>query len=226
MTLALRKHIIFDLDGTLVDTRAAVTECYTIVFREKLGSAFPPGGDFPIGDLFAMRPPEVFAIVAPDRVEELHAAYRAAYPRCTAHVKVFAGIREMIFALRDAGRAVSVVTNKGIERTLIDLDVAHIPRECFEAIVTAEDTVERKPHPAPILLGLQRLGATADEAVYVGDGPQDVLAARAVGMPAVAVSYGFYTAEALARLDPDALAGSVAELSAVLGAAPARKTAP
>jgi phosphoglycolate phosphatase-like HAD superfamily hydrolase len=225
MTLASRTHILFDLDGTLVDTRAAVTECYTMVFREQLNSTFPPE-NFPITDLFAMRPPEVFARVAPGRVEQLHAAYRSAYPRCAPHVKVFSGIREMIHDLLASGRKLSVVTNKGIERTLIDLDVAGIPPKSFEAIVTAEDTAERKPHPAPILLGLEKAGAVPEDAIYVGDGPQDVQAARAAGLQAVAVTYGFYARDVLAGHDPDALVDSVGELARVLGVEPARKVAP
>ncbi len=216
MTLTSRKHILFDLDGTLVDTRAAVVECYSRVFRSRLDSDFPSPG-LPMADLFAMRPPELFRMVAPDRVEELHAAYRDAYPQCTGHIKVFDGIRAMVLALVADGRKVSLVTNKGLERTLIDLEVAGLPPESFTAIVTAEDTVERKPHPAPILLGLTRAGATADEAVYVGDGPQDILAAQAAGMPVVAVSYGFYDTALLSTHAPDALVDDPAALAQALG---------
>jgi phosphoglycolate phosphatase-like HAD superfamily hydrolase len=211
-----KKHVLFDLDGTLVDTRAAVVGSYTRVFRDNLDSDFPPA-DFPVADLFAMRPAEVFAIVAPDRVDELHAAYCAAYPQCTHLVKVFDGIREMIYGLLATGRSPSVVTNKGLERTLIDLGVAGIAPESFAAIVTAEDTVERKPHPAPILLGLERAGARADDAIYVGDGPQDVLAARAAGMPVIAVTYGFYDLAVLEPLKPDFTVDSVEGLTAALG---------
>lgn len=218
-------HILFDLDGTLVDTRAAVTGCYTIVFREKLYSGFPPD-DFPIAELFAMRPAEVFAIVAPDRVEELHNAYRDAYPRCTALIKVFDGVRDMILDLRATGRKPSIVTNKGLERTLIDLSVADIPPEAFEVIVTAEDTVDRKPHPAPILFGMAKTGAEPGDCLYVGDGPQDILAARAAGMAVIAVSYGFYTGELLATHEPDGLVDSVEGLARMLDIPPARKVAP
>ena len=218
-------HILFDLDGTLVDTRAAVTGCYTIVFRERLNSNFPPD-DFPIAELFAMRPAEVFAIVAPDRVEELHDAYRDAYPRCTGLVKVFAGVREMILDLRATGRKPSIVTNKGLERTLIDLSVADIPPEVFEVIVTAEDTVDRKPHPAPILFGMAKTGASPADSLYVGDGPQDILAARAAGMAVIAVSYGFYPGDLLATHQPDGLVDSVEGLVRMLGIRAARKAAP
>ncbi|MDQ0323274.1 phosphoglycolate phosphatase-like HAD superfamily hydrolase [Pararhizobium capsulatum DSM 1112] len=213
-----KMHVLFDLDGTLVDTRGAVVECYTRVFRSKLDSNFPPE-EFPIADLFAMRPAEVFAVVAPDRIDELHAAYRDTYPQCTALIKVFAGIRELILDLASAGRKPSVVTNKGLERTLIDLQVANIAPEVFAAIVTAEDTVDRKPHPAPILLGLERAGANVGDAVYVGDGPQDILAARAAGMDCVAVSYGFYDGSLLATHTPTVLVDNVAGLAAALGVA-------
>jgi phosphoglycolate phosphatase-like HAD superfamily hydrolase len=111
------------------------------------------------------------------------------------------------------------VTNKGIERTLIDLRVAGIQAETFAAIVTAEDTVERKPHPAPILLGLERAGAVAADAIYVGDGPQDIWAARNAGMPVIAVAYGFYDRAALSPLDPDRLVDTPGALSEALGVA-------
>lgn len=218
MNLSGRRHILFDLDGTLVDTRAAVLECYTRVFRERLNSPFPPP-DFPGSELFAMRPAEIFKIVAPERVPELHTAYRESYPKCVAAIKVFDGIAEMIRDLVASGRKVSLVTNKGHERTLIDLDVAGIPADTFEAIITAEDTVERKPHPAPILLGLQRAHAKAEDAIYVGDGPQDIHAARAAGMPVIAVTYGFYDRPALKALKPDAIADTPAALARSLGVA-------
>lgn len=211
-----KKHVLFDLDGTLVDTRAAVVGSYTRVFREKLDSDFPPV-DFPVADLFAMRPAEVFALVAPDRIEELHEAYREAYPGCSNLVKVFDGIADMVRALVRDGRTPSLVTNKGLERTLIDLGVAGIDPAVFSAIVTAEDTVERKPHPAPILLGLERAGASAEDAIYVGDGPQDILAARAAGMAVVGVTYGFYDRTLLEPYMPDELVDSVEGLSAALG---------
>src|SRR5690606_18358727 len=98
------------------------------------------------------------------------------------------------------------------------LSVAGIPESAFCTIVTAEDTVERKPDPAPILLALERTGASPGEGVYVGDGPQDILAARAAGMPCVALTYGFYGREDLLPYVPDALVDNARDLAAVLGA--------
>lgn len=215
MSAKTARHVLFDLDGTLVDTRAAVECCYRKVFANTLKQPFPPTG-LP-ADLYAMRPAEVFNLVAPDRAEELYEAYRTNYPKCTDQVRVFEGTIDLIRDLIADRRKPSLVTNKGIERTLIDLSVAGISPEDFAAIVTAEDTVERKPHPAPVLLGLERAGAQASDAIYVGDGPQDVLAARAAGMECIAVTYGFYDLEELASHEPAEFAGSIAELGEKLG---------
>ena len=210
----LARHVLFDLDGTLVDTRSVVEACYRRVFERNLSRSFSPS-DLP-SDLFAMRPREVFGRIAPGEADRLYDAYCEEYPDCSQLVRVFAGAAELIAVLRASGRVPSIVTNKGRERTLIDLSVAGIDPATFAAIVTAEDTVERKPHPAPILLGLARAGAAPSEAVYVGDGPQDIEAARAAGIACVAVSYGFYPGEALAVLHPDELVKDVPALAAAL----------
>lgn len=208
-------HILFDLDGTLVDTRRAVEACYRAVFTARLGMPFPP--ENLDGEIFAMRPREVFGQIAPDRIEELYAAYQDAYGEASKLVQTFEGAGNLIRALARAGRKPSLVTNKGLARTNTDLGVSGIDPGLFAAVVTAEDTEERKPLPAPILLGLERAGAAADEAVYVGDGPQDIQAARAAGMDCVALAYGFYDRPTLMAHDPAVIVDTVAELADVLG---------
>lgn len=206
------RHVLFDLDGTLIDSRAAVTACYTKVFREKLDRDFPPFEIRP-AEVFAMRPPELFGHVAPERVRELHEAYREAYPSCVHLVKRFEGARELVLSLVENGCKPSLVTNKGIDRTKLDLETIGLDPSVFTAIVTAEDTTARKPDPAPILLGLERAGAAAGDAVYVGDGPHDIEAAHAAGMPAIAVTYGFYGHADLSPYEPWAIVETVSGLA-------------
>ena len=223
MNARAARHVLFDLDGTLVDTRAAVECSYRKVFAEVLNRDFPPP-NLP-AEVFAMRPAEVFHEVEPSRADELYDAYQRSYPTCSDHVRTFDGAAELIRDLIADGRKPSLVTNKGLERTLMDLSVAGISPEQFAAIVTAEDTVERKPHPAPILLGLERAGADAANAIYVGDGPQDILAARACGMECISVTYGFYEIGELQGLGPRAIAATIAELAEELGVGAFRGTA-
>lgn len=214
MSTRISEHVLFDLDGTLVDTRRAVEACYRMVFQNHTDAAFPPP-NLP-ADLFAMRPREVFAVVAPDRVDPLYDAYQEAYPNCVDQVDVFPGAAELIEALCQAGRIPSLVTNKGLERTQLDLAVAGIAPEQFAAIVTAEDTPQRKPHPAPMLAGLKQAGADPMHAIYVGDGPQDILAARAAGLDCIAVTYGFYDRDTLSAVHPVAIVDTIMELASKL----------
>lgn len=216
MTAIICKDILFDLDGTLVDTRDSVKECYRRVFGHPVDESFI-AESLPGHDLFAMRPYEVFSIIAPDKAETLYASYQKNYPNCTDYIKVFSGIAELLNELVNRGRRLSIVTNKGLERTLIDLSVAGVSQNTFAAIVTAEDTIKRKPDPAPLLLGLERAGAVAADAVYVGDGPQDILAAKAANMRSVGITYGFYESKQLKPLEPTVLVNSVAQLATALG---------
>jgi pyrophosphatase PpaX len=79
-----------------------------------------------------------------------------------------------------------------------------------------EDTVLHKPDPEPLLLAVNRLGATPDQAVYVGDAIVDVQAARNAGMAAVAVTWGAGVREALEAMAPDVVAETVDDLREAL----------
>jgi pyrophosphatase PpaX len=96
---------------------------------------------------------------------------------------------DVLDRLRDEGRRLGLVTAK--RRETVELAFARLPvREYFETIVTSDDTKRHKPHPEPILYALEQLGAHAEDAVYVGDSPFDVAAARAAGVHAVGVTWG------------------------------------
>ncbi|MCB8882596.1 HAD hydrolase-like protein [Acidisoma cellulosilytica] len=212
----LVEHVIFDLDGTLVDTRKAVEECYRYVFTTVLRQTFPPSS-IDAHVLYAMRPLEVFSIIAPELASLCFDAYQRQYPSASAEVILYDGARDLILAVLDAGRKPSLVTNKGLARTLIDLDRAGIDLASFTAVVTAEDTADRKPHPAPILLGLQRAKAAAADAVYIGDAPHDVAAAQAAGTRSIAVTYGFYSRAEMSAVGADLVVHDIPELASALG---------
>jgi len=209
------KHVLFDLDGTLIDSRATVTASYANVFREHLNGQFPPP-QIPAALVYAMRPLELFRVVDETRAAQLADAYQAAYPDFVHLVTLFPGALELVRGLVAHGRHPSLVTNKSLSRTQLDLQAVGLDITLFTAVVTAEDTAARKPDPAPILLGLKRAQADAADAVYVGDAPHDIQAAHAAGLPGIGVTYGFYTRADIAPCQPEHLVHSVAELGAVL----------
>ena len=87
----------------------------------------------------------------------------------------------------------------------------------FDVTVGAEDTERHKPHPEPLLAALDRLDADVEGAVYVGDSPFDVQAAKAAGIGSVAVTWGrIHSRERLEAEEPDAVVDTVEELLAAL----------
>jgi len=92
--------------------------------------------------------------------------------------------------------------------------------------VARQDTTEHKPHPAPLLAALDKVGASPSQAAYVGDAIWDVMAARAAGMTAIAVTWGAGVEDELMALHPDVMCQTVRELQDVLMPGAAETTAP
>src|SRR4051812_201931 len=151
----------------------------------------------------------------PDRVDELVQVYRAHNEPLHETLECCAGMDAVLAQLKDEGRRLGIVTAK--RRLTVELAFARLPIEHFFDVVVGGDETERhKPDPAPLLLALARLGVEADEAVYVGDSPFDMQAARAAGLYAVGVSWGrIHGREALVA-DADVIVDRAEELLGVL----------
>jgi pyrophosphatase PpaX len=207
--------VLFDLDGTLIDSGAI------IVASMRHAASTVLGRDIPDEQLTAAvgGPGLVAQMRALDesRVDELVDAYRAHNEPLHAQLEPCAGIEDALRALRDDGRRLGIVTAKRHATVRLAFEVLPQLEEFFEVVVGADDTERHKPNPDPILAALDRLGASPQEAAYVGDSPFDVAAARAAGVTAIAVAWGgIHTAERLSREHPDALVHTAEELVDVL----------
>lgn len=197
--LSGRRHVFFDLDGTLVDSRPAIVNAYHHVFDSILGMPFTASGPTDLEALLAMRPIEVFSQATGEMVDECLAAYSAYYiANCARDVHPYEGAKALLDRLRRLDKAIGIVTNKGQQRAELDLrNTGLVDVTDLTVLIGAEHTIERKPHPAPLLAALDRSGALAGESIYVGDGPHDMEAAIRAGMACIGASYGYYTADAL-----------------------------
>jgi phosphoglycolate phosphatase-like HAD superfamily hydrolase len=191
--------LLFDLDGTLLDSREAILNSHRHTFREVAGIDIDEVG-YDAGELLAMRIPEAFehfghAELAEQGALEYDRFYREEGYK---YAVVYEGARETILRLAELGVPWGVVTNKGRGRATDDLRrlVGDVVDEMI-CLIGAEDTAERKPHPAPILAGLRAAGIGPEGVAYVGDGPHDVEAALAAGTIAIGAAYGYYGDEAL-----------------------------
>jgi phosphoglycolate phosphatase-like HAD superfamily hydrolase len=219
----MSRVVLFDLDGTLLDSRPAVLAAYA-----EAASAFEGGAErlaaIPVGELLAMRVVESGAVIAgAGDAEALVRLYDEAYRlRTYTEVTLYDGVVPMLRALVDSGFALGVVTNKGLSRTPGDvapLDGGTGGEALFEVIVTADDSVERKPSPRPMEIALERGGWRAEDAVYIGDGPHDHESASSAGMAFIGAGWGYYGPDALSNAGaehvletPSALPASIARL--------------
>ena len=215
------RAILFDLDGTLVDTApdlaGALNYVLTLEGRPAIDLAAVRSL---VGDgaraLIERGMAVTGAPATPQQLEQRFADFIDYYGVHIAdESRAFPTVPEVVAALARGAR-LAVCTNKpeALSIRLLDkLDLA-VP---FGAVVGGDSLPVRKPHPGHILGTLERLGVAAGEAIMVGDSYNDVASARAAGLPVVAVSFG-YTTVPPRQLGADRVIDSFAELPAALAA--------
>jgi pyrophosphatase PpaX len=207
--------VLFDLDGTLIDSGPMILASMRHAAQTVLGRDIPDpvlaaaiGGPGLVAQMRALDA---------DRVDDLVAAYREHNEPLHEELEAFWEVVEVLPRLRAEGRRLGIVTAK--RRGSVQLAFDQLPglEANFDVLVGSEDTERHKPDPEPILEALARLRANPAEAAYVGDSPFDVRAARAAGVHAVAVGWGgIHDAEPLERELPDAVVRHAEELFGVL----------
>lgn len=212
--------VLFDLDGTVIDTGPLIAESFRHAVRTVLGKTIDDEEMLAYVGGWSLR--EQMCRLAPDRARELVEAYRAYNEPRHAGLEFCAGMHELLVELRAEGVRLGLATAK--RRSTVEIAFRYLPQleGLFDAIVCAEDTERHKPDPAPLLLALSRLGGEPEKAAYVGDSPFDVEAAQAAGLRSIAVSWGgIHDQERLRLAGPDALVSNSAELKIALDVSPA-----
>lgn len=191
MTASGPRALLFDLDGTLVDSAVDIARALSTV-RAARG-----GGPIDVATVRRLVSHGAATVVAKglgawaDTPEADLAAFRTALRALAVDPAiVFPGVRHALERLADAGFLLAVVTNKPeqLARQLLEgLDLAR----SFGEIVGGDTAAAPKPDPAPLRLALQALGAEADAALMIGDSPIDAGAARACGVPFLLYSAGY-----------------------------------
>jgi len=207
--------VLFDLDGTLIDSGPIILASMQHATRTVLGReiayeelAATVGGQGLVSQMRALDP---------DRVEELVEVYKEHNDPLHETLEAFDDFLDLLPRLRDEGRRLGIVTAKRHRTVRLALDRFPELAEQFEVVVGYEDTERHKPEPDPVLLALDRLGVAPAEAAYVGDSPFDIQAAKAAGTFAVAVGWGgIHADERLLEEEPDAFVREPAELLDVL----------
>ncbi|GEO15023.1 phosphoglycolate phosphatase [Microvirga aerophila] len=206
--------IIFDLDGTLVDSARDLQDATNVVLAEEgLRSVGLDEIKSMVGDGVAKLVERAVAAAGgdPGRLPVLLPRFLAVYEaNASRHTVTYAGVPETLAGLRRLGLKLALVTNKPFTATVEILGALSL-RSFFEVVIGGDALAERKPHPAPVLLALKQLGVEPEAAIMIGDNYHDVQAAREAGVRAFAVTYG-YSHRPHAELGAERLMDTMAEL--------------
>ena len=214
------RAVIFDLDGTLVDSAPDI--------REAVNAGFGPLGvpPFPLqvvkeliggGAAVAVRRAAQRLGVTLAFADEAAVLERfmTTYARVSAEGRgLYPGAHELLAQIKGEGRGVALCTNKAEDITRITIKALGIA-EYFSAVVAARDDLPKKPHPAMLLRALAPFGVAPADAVMIGDSHADIDGARAAGMRSIAVSYG-YSPTPAAKLGASVVVDSLADIPAAL----------
>jgi pyrophosphatase PpaX len=206
--------VLFDLDGTLVDSGAIILASFkhaarTVLARdieEEQIAALVGGSNLH----------DQMRVLSPAHVDELVRVYREHNRPLHDELQAFEGVEELMETLSEQGRKLGIVTAKGRQTVDLAFGVLSLERY-FDAVVTADMTDRHKPDPAPVLKALELLASEPANAAFVGDSPYDVVAGKAAGVFTVAVSWGkIHPEERLLEAGADFLVHSPRELLDVL----------
>jgi pyrophosphatase PpaX len=209
------RAVIFDLDGTVINSIDHIVACWQEMSRRVLGREMSREEIVPTLGRALM---ECFEEIAPGRSDEMRAVYRE-HQRATHDdmVTLVAGTRETLGSLKSAGVKVAIATSKSLAVANEGLDLFGVRGE-FDAVITYEDTPRHKPQPDPLLFACSRLGVSPQDALYVGDAVVDILAGRAAGMKTAGVTWGASNRELISSASPDYVIDDMRELAGIAGA--------
>jgi pyrophosphatase PpaX len=214
--------VLFDLDGTLIDTTDLILASCRHTFDRHLKAGCPPRAAL-IATFGRSLPESLLELAMAEGANdpyafaaEMLATYRAHNDvHHDALIRPFPGVQPMLHSLSRSGLRLGVVTSKR-ERSARRGLARFALEGYFEVGVFHDDTDRHKPHPAPLVEAAGRLDLSPREVLYVGDSVHDVAAGAAAGMRTIAAAWGPFAREDLLAAGPDMIAGTPDEVVALV----------
>ncbi len=183
----MKKYILFDFDGTLVNTNDVILASWQHTYKHYLGHEMSVEHITScFGEPLLLTMAREFPGVDPQESADVYRRFQM--ENADKLVTIFPGIKELLADLKDAGYVLGIVTSRTRDSALRYMNMFDIT-SYFSDLVTCDDTTVHKPNPEPILLAMEKLGASAEESIMIGDSPFDIKCANNAGVDSVMVNW-------------------------------------
>jgi pyrophosphatase PpaX len=206
-------YILFDLDGTLLNTNSLIIESFKHTLMEHLGMEV---GEEELTPYFGEPLEVTLKRFSKEEAQAMLETYRS-YNKLRHDIitTMFEGVEETLMELKKRGKHLAVVTSKKKETALRGLRLFDILKY-FSVVMAMDDTEHHKPHPQPILRALEQLDYDGSGAIMVGDSGFDILCAKAAGIKGCSVEWSALPRQIWEEAKPDYIIGSMEDILAIV----------
>jgi pyrophosphatase PpaX len=184
--------VLFDFDGTLIDTNDIIIESFQHTFKTVIGEEKPVEEIIKtFGEPLGLTMEKMLDI-DPNEAIRIYRSYHN--QKFEDLIKIFPGMLELVKELYERGYKLAIVTSRLRNTTLIGLRKFDIEKY-FSYVLTADDTEKHKPDPAAINIVLEKLNSTPDEAIMIGDSKFDIMCANNAGVKSILVGWAISLSE-------------------------------
>jgi len=205
--------ILFDLDGTLIDTNELIYKSFVHTFDHY-------GYSFSKEEILQFNGPpliETFTELNPDLADEMIETYRKHnLKHHNDYVTLFPNVKETLDLLYENGKQLGIVSAKMRPGVELGLEVTGI-KKYFKTIVSVDDIVNPKPHPEPVLKAIKNLQGEPNTSIMVGDNYHDIESGKNAGVQTVAVAWSVKGEEYLQQFKPTYMIEDMREILEVVG---------
>ncbi|MCX7746297.1 MAG: HAD-IA family hydrolase [Clostridia bacterium] len=205
--------ILFDFDGTLIDTNDLIIHCLKETSKKFLQQNLT---EEDLNRILGKPLEEQMRCLSDTDYQEMVPFYKELYrSNVDRMMKGFPGIKEMLKEIKDLGCKTAIVSAKG--RLGIENGLQYFGfKDYIDVIVSAYDVENNKPHPEPAYKALELLGVEASTALLMGDSPYDILCGKNAGIKTVLVNWTIFPKDCLLKLQPDFVIHTPMELVKII----------